>query len=260
MWLRCLLCCSYCATEKVLDALRCKNFFLQFVAMPSQSMYSINTGEFYCFSARLYSEGDESVPFLWLALSTASPVGVAVFFCHVEPNYINTVIRGAFGGSTVLSNKQWPTWNYLPWLIHVREPLSSPFSSSLGALKFFLLCSLGFKVNEETQAINLECWFESGETADREWRKWESWKRCSFLCTGIILEFHILCCEMNVLQFWGDQRRKPSLTWSVFGAARQTTEPRAAGAARSQTHRRTTCPRGNWNIMWQQPEYSEIQM
>lgn len=150
-------------------------------------MYYISTGEFHCFSARLYSEEDESVPFLQLALSTASPVGVAVFFCHVKPNYINTVIRGAFGGSTVLSNKQWPSWNYLPRLIHVREPLSSPFSGSLGVLKFFLLCSLGFKVNEETQAINLERWFEWGETADREWRKRECWKRCSFLCTEITL-------------------------------------------------------------------------
>lgn len=181
-------------------------------------MYSVSTGEFYCFSTCLYSEGDESVPFLRLALSTASTVGVNVFFCHVEPNYINTIIRGAFGGSMVLSNKQWPSWNYLPRLIHVREPLSSPFSGSPGALTFFLLCSLGIKVNEETQAINLECWFESWETADREWRKQESWKRCSFLCTGITLEFHVLCYEVKVLRFWGDQRRKPSPTWSVFGA------------------------------------------
>lgn len=51
---------------------------------------------------------DGSVPFRWLALPTASLVTVAILCCHVEPKYINSIIRGAVGENTVLSNKQWP--------------------------------------------------------------------------------------------------------------------------------------------------------
>lgn len=55
-----------------------------------------------------FSPQDESVPFHRLLLSTASIVSVAILLCLVEPKYINTIIRGAVGGSVLLSNKQWP--------------------------------------------------------------------------------------------------------------------------------------------------------
>lgn len=51
---------------------------------------------------------DGSVPFHWLALPTASLVTVAISCGHVEPKYINSIIRGAVGENMVLSNKQWP--------------------------------------------------------------------------------------------------------------------------------------------------------
>lgn len=47
-------------------------------------------------------------------------------------------------------------WNYLPWLIHVREPLSSSFTCSREALESFL-CSFALQVTEENQAINEGC-------------------------------------------------------------------------------------------------------
>ena len=60
------------------------------------------------------SSGDESVPFRWLPLSTASIVSVAILLCLVEPKYINTIIRGAVGGSRAAVKQTMALWNYLP--------------------------------------------------------------------------------------------------------------------------------------------------
>lgn len=52
------------------------------------------------------------IPCGWISTislaGSASLVTVAILCCHVEPKYINSIIRGAVGENTVLSNKQWP--------------------------------------------------------------------------------------------------------------------------------------------------------
>lgn len=93
------------------------------------------------------------MPFRWLALSTASIVSVAILLCLVEPKYINTVIRGAVGGSLPLSNKQW-TRGITCHDSYMSGSRYHSHSSAVWEPSSFLLCSFGIQVIEENLTIN----------------------------------------------------------------------------------------------------------